>query len=290
VSGDRSDAAALGALGPIVARKAVEAEALRCAAAGMWGKAESLAAAPDVGVLRGGTVIAEMKRRSPSGGALREDLDCAATARGYAAAGAAAVSVLTDGPDFGGTLEDLNAVRAALSEPPAGRGDSSVATTASVAQLPLLRKDFIVEPVQVAESRVAGADWVLLIAAVLDGEVLDECLEAVARCRAQAIVEVHEQSEVERATAAGATCIGINNRDLRTLRTSLDTFARLRRHIPDGVVVVAESGVREPSDVRRLVSEGADSVLVGEALMRAADPGALCAEFVSAARAATMPP
>src|SRR5262249_17976866 len=147
---------------------------------------------------RGG-VIAEMKWRSPSGGALRQELDPGALARGYADAGVAGISVLTDGPGFGGSLDDLAAVR----------GATSVA---------VLRKDFTVDPVQVAESRVAGADWVLLIVALLDGGLLDDCLDAVDRAHAHAIVEVHDESEVQRAAAAGAECIGINNRDLRTLQ------------------------------------------------------------------------
>jgi indole-3-glycerol phosphate synthase len=118
---------------------------------------------------------------------------------------------------------------------------------------------------------------------VLEGSRLEECLEAVRRARAHAVVEVHDEAEMERALSAGAGCVGINNRDLRTLRTDLSTFARLRRGLPDDVVSVAESGVRGADDVRRLVGEGADAVLVGEALMRHARPGLLCAELVAAA-------
>ncbi|HZB97683.1 MAG TPA: indole-3-glycerol-phosphate synthase [Candidatus Sulfotelmatobacter sp.] len=219
-------------------------------------------------VLRGGTVIAEMKRRSPSGGALRTHLDCGHLARRYSSAGAAAISVLTDGPDFGGSLEDLAAARRATDRP-------------------LLRKDFIVDPIQVAEARVAGADWVLLITALLTGERLEGCLAAAARSGAQAIVEVHDEDEVERAVGAGATCVGINNRDLRTLSTDIGTFARLRPRVPSGLMCIAESGVRGPADVRALISEGADAVLVGELLMRAPDPAAACAEIVVEARRAS---
>jgi indole-3-glycerol phosphate synthase len=147
----------------------------------------------------------------------------------------------------------------------------------------VLRKDFTVDPVQIAESRVLGADWVLLIVAVLEGGALEECLEAVRRAGAHALVEVHDEEQVERAMAAGATCVGINNRDLRSLSTDLGTFSRLRRLLPDGVLSVAESGVRSATDVARLVGEGADAVLVGEALMRHPDPAALCAELVAAA-------
>lgn len=256
--------AELGVLGPIVERKRREVAEIRCGRGAIWAKAESLRPAPELGVLRGGRIIAELKRRSPSGGALRPDLDVAAVARGYAQVGAAAVSVLTDAPDFGGSPADLEAVRAAVT-------------------IPVLRKDFTVDPVQIAEARVLGADWVLLIAAVLRGGALEECLEASRRAGAQALVEVHDEAETERALSAGATCVGVNNRDLRILRTDLSTFARLRRLVPTAVVCVAESGVRGPEDVRRLVAEGADAVLVGEALMRHPDPAALCAELVAAA-------
>jgi indole-3-glycerol phosphate synthase len=258
--------ARLGALAPIVARKLDEAAGLRCAAGTLWAKAENMPPARGfLDVLRGGTVIAEMKRRSPSGGALRGELDPAEVARGYAAAGAAALSVLTDGPDFGGSLDDLVAARDAVS-------------------VPLLRKDFIVDPVQIAEARVAGADAVLLIVAVLTDDVLAQCIDAAARFGIDTVVEVHDAEETRRAVAAGAACIGVNNRDLRTLTTDLGTFARLRALIPGEVVCVAESGVRSADDVRRLVRQGADAVLVGETLMRSGDPAALCASLVQAAR------
>jgi indole-3-glycerol phosphate synthase len=255
----------LGALGPIVERKRREVEEINCGRGAIWAKAEQMPPAPGFERLRGGRVIAELKRRSPSGGSLRPDLDVGAVAASYAAAGAAGISVLTDGPDFGGSPADLEAVRAAVS-------------------LPVLRKDFTVDPVQVAEARVLGADWVLLIVAVLEGAALEECLEATRRAGAHALVEVHDEEQLGRAVDSGAACVGINNRDLRSLRTDLGTFSRLRPRVPDGVVCVAESGVRTPGDVRRLVGEGADAVLVGEALMREADPGTLCAAMVEAAR------
>jgi indole-3-glycerol phosphate synthase len=257
-----------GTLETIADRKRAEVEQLRCAEAALWAKAESLAPARTFAdVLRGGTIIAEMKRRSPSGGVLRSDLDPLALARDYAAAGVAAISVLTDGPDFGGSLDDLAAVRATVA-------------------LPLLRKDFTLDPVQIAEARVAGADWVLLIVAMLDQDALDSCIDGVARSGARAIVEVHDVDEASIAVAAGAECIGINNRDLETLTTDLGTFARVRAAIPDGIVCIAESGVRSPEDVTRLVSEGADAVLIGEALMRAASPASACAAMVASAREA----
>jgi indole-3-glycerol phosphate synthase len=255
----------LGALAPIIARKHAEAASINCGRAAMYAHAANLEHAPAIErILAGGTVIAEIKRRSPSGGVLRADLDPAALAVSYEAAGAAAVSVLTDRVDFGGSLDDLRAVRAAV-------------------EMPLLRKDFVVSPVQVAEARVAGADWVLLIATVLADNALEEALDASRRCGAGALVEVHTDDDLDRALAAGAVCIGINNRDLTTLSVDLATFARLRARIPAGVVTVAESGVRRAADVAQLVGEGADAVLVGEALMRHADPGALLAELVAAA-------
>jgi indole-3-glycerol phosphate synthase len=258
----------LGALAPIIERKRDEAAALRCGRAALFAQAANLEHAPAIErILAGGTVIAEIKRRSPSGGLLAPDLDPVALATAYEAAGAAAVSVLTDGPDFGGSLHDLVAVRGAV-------------------EVPVLRKDFVVAPVQVAEARVAGADWVLLIAAVFDGPGLEEVIEAARRCGAGALVEVHTDDDLDRAVGAGAVCIGINNRDLTTLTTDLGTFARLRGRLPGDVVAVAESGVREAADVARLVGEGADAVLVGEALLRAAEPAALLSEMVAAAEIA----
>jgi indole-3-glycerol phosphate synthase len=258
----------LGALAPIVDRKRAEVAALHCGRAAMFAHAANLEHAPAIErILAGGTVIGELKRRSPSGGMLRPDLNPVVVAGAYEMAGAVAVSVLTDGPDFGGSLEDLVAVRAAV-------------------EIPVLRKDFVVAPVQIAEARVAGADWILLIAAVFDDAGLEEAMEAARRCGAGALVEVHTEPDLDRALSAGAECIGINNRDLTTLSTDLSTFARLRSRIPAGVVIVAESGVHDAADVTRLVADGADSVLVGEALMRAADPGPLLAEMVAAAESA----
>ena len=258
----------LGALGPIAERKRAEAEALRCGRVALGAAAEQREHAPAIErILGGGAVIAEMKRRSPSGGALRESLTPGEVAGAYEAAGAAAISVLTDRPDFGGSLDDLVAVRAAV-------------------EIPVLRKDFVVDPVQVAEARVAGADWVLLIVALLGQAALEEALAAATRFGAGALVEAHTAEEVRRAVDAGAAVIGINNRDLTTLTTDLATFSRLRPLVPAGVVTVAESGVRTASDVTRLVGEGADAVLVGEALMRAPEPAALLAEMVAAAEAA----
>jgi indole-3-glycerol phosphate synthase len=258
-----------GTLASIVARKHAEAETLRCAAATLWSKAEAIAPARGFDALRGGTVIAEMKRRSPSGGELRPDLDPDATAKAFVGAGAAALSVLTDGPDFGGSLDDLASVRAAV-------------------DVPILRKDFIVDPIQIAEARIAGADWVLFIVALLDDALLEACLEAAGRSGAHAIVEVHDAAEARRAADAGADCIGINNRNLRTLTTDVGTFERVRQSVPASTVCIAESGIRDAAGAAAMIGAGADAVLVGEALMRAESPAALCAEIVSAVGAAAM--
>lgn len=249
-------------LNDMVARKRAEVETIRCGRAALWVKAEAMKPVHGMAGLRGGAVIAELKRRSPSGGELRPDLDVSATARLYVTAGAAAISILTDSA-FGGSPADLEAVRAAV-------------------DVPVLRKDFIVDPVQIAESRVLGADWVLLIVAILPGDALEACLAAATRAGLHAIVEVHDASEIARALRVGAGCVGINNRDLRTLRTNLDTFASLRQLLPDGVICIAESGVRDVGDARRLLDEGADALLVGETLLRSDDPGAACATLVAA--------
>ena len=261
-------ARSLGALEPVVARKHAEAGGLRCAAAALWTKAESSPPARGFrAALRGGAVIAEMKRRSPSAGPLVPDLDPGGLATAYARGGAAALSVLTDGPDFGGSLDDLVAAR-------------------SAAALPVLRKDFVVDPIQVAEARVAGADAVLLIVAVLGADGLDACLRAAERCGVDALVEVHDAEDAALAAAAGAEIVGVNNRDLRTLTTDLATFARVRGRLPASAVVVAESGIRDAADAARLVVEGADAILVGEGLLRSADPEVACARLVAAVRAA----
>ena len=210
-----------GALDAIALRKRGEVEQLRCAEAALWAKAESLPQGRGFSMVQGGAIIAEMKRKSPSGGVLRPDLDPVTLCSGYANAGAAAISVLTDGPDFGGSLDDLAAVRAAV-------------------DIPLLRKDFTVDPVQIAEARVAGADWVLLIVAILDVDTLDNCLAGAVRCGAHAIVEVHDIAEARIAVAAGATCVGINNRNLDTLRTDIATFAQVRASLPAGILCIVE--------------------------------------------------
>lgn len=200
-------------------------------------------------------LIAEVKRRSPSKGDLAPDLDAAAQARAYEAAGADAVSVLTQPSRFGGSLQDLVEVCAAV-------------------RLPVLRKDFIIDAAQLWEAAAAGAAAVLLIAALLDDRTLRGLLAEAAACGLDALVEVHDEPELRRAVAAGAELVGVNNRDLRTLRVDLATTERLAALAPPGVVLVGESGIASPADAARLAAAGAAAVLVGERLVRAA-PGEL---------------
>jgi indole-3-glycerol phosphate synthase len=254
-------------LDAILARKREEVAALAAATP----EAELLARLADAppvrdfaGALsaRGGPtrVIAEVKRASPSAGAISAGLDAVAQARRYQAAGAAAVSVLTDGPGFGGTLGDMVAVRAQVA-------------------LPVLRKDFTVSTWQLVEARAAGADAALLIAAALPGDRLERLHQRCRELGLHALVEVHDEAEVERALAAGAVLIGVNNRDLQTFTVDLATSERIVPALPTGVKGVAESGVRTGADARRLRAAGAVNLLVGEALVRAADPGAFLREL-----------
>jgi indole-3-glycerol phosphate synthase len=210
-------------------------------------------------------VIAEVKRASPSKGVIRADFDPVAIARRYAACGAAAISVLTEERYFQGSPAHLEAIRAAV-------------------DVPLLRKDFIVDPYQVAEARAWGADALLLIVAALEDGPLRELHAAAGELGLEVLVEAHTAEEVDRAGAAGATLIGVNNRDLRTFVTTLETAERLRGRIPAGVVAVAESGIETRADVARLRAAGYDAVLVGESLMRQPDPGAALRALLEAGR------
>jgi indole-3-glycerol phosphate synthase len=200
-------------------------------------------------------VIAEVKKASPSRGVIRADFDPVAIARAYAEAGAAAISVLTEERFFQGSLDDLEAIRAAV-------------------PVPLLRKDFVVDVYQIVEARARGADAVLLIAAILGDAELRELLAAAREHGLGCLVEAHTESEVERSVAAGARAVGINNRDLRTFATSLAVCERLRPLVPADRVAVAESGIETASDIERLARAGFGAFLVGESLMRAPDPGA----------------
>jgi indole-3-glycerol phosphate synthase len=209
------------------------------------------------------TVIAEVKRSSPSRGALAPIEDPAALAREYEAGGAHAISVLTEGRRFGGSLDDLVAVRAAV-------------------DVPVLRKDFIVSSYQLWEARAAGADLVLLIVAALSQEALVSLHERAQSIGLSVLVEVHDVEEVARALAAGAQIVGVNARDLRTLTVDRDQFARVAPHLPDHVVRIAESGVRGPHDLIAYANAGADAVLVGESLVTGGDPRQAVHDLVTA--------
>ena len=199
-------------------------------------------------------VIAEIKRASPSRGMLRESLDSGEMAATYRAAGASAISVLTDGRFFSGSLDDLAAARHAV-------------------DLPLLRKEFIVEAYQIYETRTHLADAILLIAAALEPSQLLEFHSLAKSLSLHPLVEVHTAAELETACKAGATLIGINNRDLATFETRLETTFSLLPHVPSEAVVVSESGIRRPEEVRRLAAAGVDAILVGEALLTSVEPG-----------------
>jgi indole-3-glycerol phosphate synthase len=214
---------------------------------------------------RGGgiSVIAEVKRASPSRGALAPIHDPAALARDYADGGAATISVLTEERRFHGSLDDLKSVRQAVA-------------------IPVLRKDFIVTSYQLWEARACGADLVLLIVAALSDAELEGLIERARSIGLTPLVEVHEADEIARAVDAGADLIGVNARDLKTLEVDRGTFARLAPQIPDGVVRVAESGIRGPHDVIEYAREGADVVLVGELLVTGKDPRTAVADLVAA--------
>jgi indole-3-glycerol phosphate synthase len=210
-------------------------------------------------------VIAEIKRASPSAGPIRPGADPAAIARDYAGAGAAAISVLTDRTFFDGDLAFLGLARAAVS-------------------LPLLRKDFVIDPIQVAEAKAAGADAVLVIAAAfptVDGVQLTDCIMFAAGFAIDALVEVHDEAELHTALMAGATLIGVNHRNLRTFEIDMSLTERIAKRLPAEVVLVAESGIRTAADVRRMADAGAHAVLVGEQLMRAPSPGAALKELLA---------
>ncbi|MFC5949885.1 indole-3-glycerol phosphate synthase TrpC [Pseudonocardia lutea] len=231
-------------------------------------KRRAAAAAPPKDVLAalhepGVGVIAEVKRRSPSKGALATIPDPAVLAKSYAENGARVISVLTEQRRFGGSLDDLAAVRAAV-------------------DVCVLRKDFVVTPYQVHEARAYGADLVLLIVAALEQPVLVSLLDRVESLGMTALVEVHTEEEADRALEAGAKVIGVNARDLKTLDVDLGVFGRLAPGLPNDVLRVAESGVRGPGDLLTYAGWGADAVLVGEGLVTSGDPGAAVRALVAA--------
>jgi len=198
-------------------------------------------------------VIAEFKRRSPSAGTLRDPADLQEIVRAYDRGGASALSVLTEEPNFGGSLDDLRAAR-------------------QLTEMPVLRKDFIVDEYQLIEARAADADAVLLIVAALDVDVLARLHDAARALALDVLVEIHDRDELDRALGVGARLIGINNRDLRDFSVDVGRTSLLRGAIPEGVAVVSESGIAQAGQLRSLEQEGVDAVLVGESLMRAIDP------------------
>ncbi|MBM2826911.1 MAG: trpC [Dehalococcoidia bacterium] len=221
--------------------------------------------------LRGNGIqlIAEVKKASPSAGTLKDDLDPVATARTYAAGGAAAISVLTESRFFLGHLDHMKSIRESRDN---GWFDGR--------RPPLLRKDFVFDPYQVYEARAYGADAVLLIVAILGAKDLKELLALTHDLGMEALVEVHEEGEAQTALETDAWVIGINNRNLKTFRVDLETTRRLRPLIPRDRVVVSESGIRGSADVARLKEWGADAMLIGEALVTAPDVGAKIRELL----------
>ncbi|HVD03365.1 MAG TPA: indole-3-glycerol phosphate synthase TrpC [Candidatus Dormibacteraeota bacterium] len=248
-----------GQLDPILLRSGERAAALRAAGEGTLREAASRVSPPRgfAGALAGRdvTLIAEMKRRSPSAGEMRPDLDVVEMAVEFMRGGASAISVLTEPESFGGSLADLSWVVAA-------------------SPLPVLRKDFVVDPIQILEARTGGADAVLLIVRALGRELLARCMRAAAELGMESLVEVHDEAEMEVAVLLGAKLIGINNRDLDRLTTDLATTERLAPLAPPDCLLVSESGIRGRRDLERLRSVGIAAVLVGEALMRALSPRA----------------
>ncbi len=249
-------------------RQEVARARARRSEAALAAQAASLPVAPDfIAALKDPTrpaprLIAEIKRRSPSRGLLRPRLDPLALARTYARHGAAAISVLTDERYFGGSLDILAQV-AALE---LGR--------------PLLRKDFIFDPYQLLEARVAGASAVLLILAMLSPSQWQELLAAARELHLAALVECHTEEEVFQAVEGGARLIGVNNRNLHTFEVDLNVCLRLRARVPSHVVYVAESGIHTPQDVAQLARAGVDAMLIGEALVTAPDPASKLQQFL----------
>jgi len=259
---------ARGILALILEAKERELERLRPRSTELRQAAESAAAVRDFeGALRGERVrlIAEFKRRSPSAGDIRENANLTEIVRSYEAAGAAALSILTDRDFFAGSLADLQEGR-------------------KVSSLPILRKDFIVDELQLFESRASGADAILLIVRVLEDARLRDLLAAARALQLGVLVEAHDEAEAASAVEAGARVVGVNNRDLSTFRTDINTVLRILPGIPPEVVMVAESGIRDAADVERMGAAGIDAVLVGESLLRQPDPGAAAGALVRSTR------
>jgi indole-3-glycerol phosphate synthase/phosphoribosylanthranilate isomerase len=256
-------------LGRIVATKRKEVQALLAREADFRARLTDAPAPRELGKAlrreREVAVMAEVKRRSPGAGPIRPELNPTEVASAYEGAGAAAISVLTDGEYFGGSIQDLEAVRRAVS-------------------IPVFRKDFIIHPVQLVEARAAGADGTLLIARILTDEALASLHTFALELGLTPLVEVHHPDELHRALAVGAELIGINNRNLQTFTTNLEVTLDLLGEIPAAVTVVSESGIRTPAEVDRLGAAGVQGILVGETFLRAPDPGAAAATLVGRTR------
>jgi indole-3-glycerol phosphate synthase len=251
----------------VAAREAVVSMSeVKAAAEAMPSPLDVLAALREPGI----GVIAEVKRASPSAGQLASISDPAKLARAYEDGGARIISVLTEQRRFKGSLEDLDTVREAVS-------------------IPVLRKDFVVGPYQIHEARAHGADMLLLIVAALEQPVLESMLERIESLGMTALVEVHTEEEADRALKAGARVIGVNARDLRTLRVDRDCFARIAPGLPSDVIRIAESGVRGTADLLAYAGAGADAVLVGEGLVKSGDPRAAVADLVTAGKHPSCP-
>lgn len=252
-------------LDTIVARKRDEVTALR--QNGLKGPGHDVA--PPRGFMRalvddpGMAVIAEAKKASPSKGVIQPDFDPVRIARNYEAGGAQAMSVLTDVDFFQGSIDYIPLVREAVS-------------------LPVLRKDFIIDPLQIEEAALYGADAILLIAAILETSRMQEYREMAEGLHLDVLVEVHDEPELESALAAGSRLVGINNRNLNDFSVDLGTTFRLKERIPDNIPVVSESGIASREDMVRLRESGVKAVLIGESLMRSADQGHTLHEFMSA--------
>ena len=244
----------------VAAREAItDFAAIKAAALKAPSALDAMAALREPGI----GVIAEVKRASPSKGPLAEIADPAELALAYESGGARIISVLTEGRRFHGSLDDLDAVRKAVS-------------------IPVLRKDFIVGPYQIHEARAHGADVILLIVAALEQQALASLLDRTESLGMTALVEVHTEEEADRALDAGASVIGVNARNLKTLEVDRDSFARIAPGLPSGVLKIAESGVRGTADLLAYAGAGADAVLVGEGLVTSGDPRTAVADLVTA--------
>jgi indole-3-glycerol phosphate synthase len=211
----------------------------------------------------GNALICEMKRKSPSAGAISLERDPVDVASAYEAGGAACISVLTDGPSFAGSIADMALVR-------------------NTVALPVLRKDFMVDPIQIAESRAAGADAILIIMAAVSDDLAKELHEAADRLGLSVLLEAHDRDELDRALRLPSPLVGVNNRNLRTMATDLATTELLAKYVPRDKLLITESGIRTPGDVVRLRACGARGFLIGESLMKAADPRSAVTQLFTA--------